>query len=149
MPIEQHWVAAPETNGHRDTICPGAVYVSGSHRHGRGVFAGRCFGAGDVIEECPVLPVFEDQVEALDSTELYGYSFEWQDGVAMALGYGSLYNHSWTPNARYDHDYERSLVVYTALRTIAPDEEITVNYAGDPDGRIELWFDIKEGPSCS
>ena len=43
----------------------------------------------------------------------------------------------------------RGLVVYSALRTIESDEEITVNYAGDPDGRIELWFDTKEDPLCS
>jgi len=100
MPTDSHELAR------RDVICPGAVYVSQSPVHGRGVFAGRRFRTGDVVEECPVLPILEEQIDALDSTDLYGYSFEWEDGVAMALGYGSLYNHSWTPNARYDHDYE-------------------------------------------
>jgi SET domain-containing protein len=125
----------------RTMICPGAVFVADSRVHGRGVFAARRFQPGDVVEMCPVLPVLADQIEALDGTDLFGYTFEWEDGVALALGYGSLYNHSWSPNARYDHDYVRGLVVYRAITEIEPRQEIMVNYSGDPDGRMELWFD--------
>jgi uncharacterized protein len=126
--------------------CPGSVYTGPSYVHGRGVFAARRFETGDVIEECPVLTVSEDQAPLLDETDLYGFTFEWGDGVALALGFGSLYNHSWIPNARYDHDYDRDLVVYSAVTTIDAGKEITVNYSGDPDGRIELWFDTDDRP---
>ena len=124
---------------------PGSVYAATSPIHGRGVFAARDFKGGDVIEECPILPVPGEQASLLDETDLSGFTFEWDGGVAVALGFGSLYNHSWTPNARYDHDYERGLVVYSAVRAIDAGEEITVNYSGDPDGRIELWFDAEPG----
>src|SRR5262245_25790783 len=124
--------------------CPGSVYAARSRIHGRGAFAGRRFEAGDVIEECPVLTVTNGQALLLDETDLNGFTFEGDDAVALALGFRSLYNHSWTPNARYDHDYERDLVVYSALSAIARDEEITINYSGDPDGRIELWFDAPD-----
>jgi hypothetical protein len=110
------------------------------------VFAARRFEAGDVIEECPVLTVAEDQASLLDETDLHGFTFEWKDGVAVALGFGSLYNHSWTPNARYDHDYDRDLVVYSAVTAINAGEEIRVNYSGDPDGRAKLWFDADDRP---
>jgi SET domain-containing protein len=125
---------------------PGSVYTSLSNIHGRGVFAARRFEAGDVIEECPVLAVPGDQAPLLDETDLYGFTFEWEDGVAVALGFGSLYNHSWNPNARYDHDYDRDLVVYSAVTAIDAGEEIRVNYNGDPDGRTELWFDTDSRP---
>jgi hypothetical protein len=125
---------------------PGSVYTAPSRIHRRGVFAARQFNPGDVIEECPVLTVSEDQAPIIDETDLYGFTFEWKDGIAVALGYGSLYNHSWTPNARYDHDYDRDLVVYSAVTTIDRGTEITVNYSGDPDGRIELWFDTDDRP---
>ncbi len=130
-------------------IPPDGVYVAPSRVHGRGVFAIRGFDADEVIERCPLLPVLEEQIEALDSTDIFGFSFEWEDGVALALGFGSLYNHSWHPNARYDHDYDNELIVYSAVRTIEAHEEITVNYSGDPDGRIELWFDMEEDEECS
>jgi uncharacterized protein len=126
--------------------CPGSVYTTRSKIHGRGVFAARRFHAGDVIEECPILAVTSDQAPLLDETDLYGFTFEWGDGVAVALGFGSLYNHSWSPNARYDHDYHRDLVVYSAVTAIARDDEITINYSGDPDGRMELWFDAPDRP---
>ena len=125
---------------------PGSVYMARSNIHGRGVFAARRFLQGDVVEECPILAVTGDQAPLLDETDLYGFTFEWHEGVAVALGFGSLYNHSWTPNARYDHDYDRGLVVYSAVTTIARDDEITVNYSGDPDGRMELWFDAPGRP---
>ncbi len=137
-------VTSIETIATDDVITPGDVYVAPSPVHGRGVFAGRSFEVGDVIEECPVLVVQADQFEALDTTDLYGFSFEWEDGAAVALGYGSLYNHSWQPNARYDHDYDRCVIVYTAVRPIAAGDEIKINYGGEPEARAELWFDTEE-----
>ena len=115
------------------------VLVAPSGRHGRGVFAGRSFEPDEVIEECPVLLVPADAITELG---LSGYCFEWDDEhCAIALGYGSLYNHSWRPNARYDHDHDANVVTYTAVRRIEAGEEVTINYSGDPDGDIQLWFD--------
>ena len=115
------------------------VFVGPSVVHGRGVFAARAFDAGEVIEVCPVLLV---AAAAVAAHGLSGYCFEWtEDECAIALGYGSLYNHSWEPNARYDHDHDTVVVTYTALRPIAAGEEITINYCGDPDSRGELWFE--------
>lgn len=33
----------------------------------------------------------------------------------------------------------------STLRPIEADDEITINYTGDPDGRDDLWF---EGPGA-
>lgn len=124
-----------------------AVYVGPSPTHGRGVFAARAFEAGEEIEAAPVLVVEEDQRAYLDGTALWGYYFEWDEGrAAVALGYGSLYNHSWSSNARYDQDFEARVIRVSAVRPIAPGEEITVNYTGDPNGRGELWFDAGPPP---
>jgi uncharacterized protein len=113
--------------------------VAPSPVHGRGVFAARRFRPGDLIEECPIVLVPADRAVAL---RLGGYCFEWsEDEVAVTLGYGSLYNHSWDPNARYDHDHTRDVVSYTAIHHIEAGDEITINYSGAPDGRADLWFD--------
>ncbi|MBV8387683.1 MAG: SET domain-containing protein-lysine N-methyltransferase [Acidimicrobiia bacterium] len=117
----------------------GDVFVAPSATHGRGVFAARAFEAGEVIEECPVLLVAADAVAELG---LSGYCFEWTDDeCAIALGYGSLYNHSWQPNARYDHDHDAGVVTYTAVHPIEAGEEISINYSGEPDGHVDLWFE--------
>jgi SET domain-containing protein len=64
--------------------------------------------------------------------------------VAVALGYGSLYNHSYQPNARYD-DESGKTKVFSALRDIAPGEEIVVNYNGVPEDKTPVWFKVMEG----
>ena len=50
---------------------------------------------------------------------------------------------------RYDHDYERDLVIYRAVDTIDPGTEITVNYSGDPDGTDRLVVRHLERPRLS
>jgi uncharacterized protein len=84
--------------------------------------------------------------EELGGTRLSNYCFAWgRDQVALALGYGSIYNHSYSPNARYD-DVGPQTKVFTALRDIEPGEEITVNYNGKPRSRTAVWFDVVETP---
>jgi SET domain-containing protein len=117
------------------------LYVASSPVDGRGVFTSRPLAPGDVVETCPVIIIPAEQCEAFEGTNLAGYWFEWEGGAgAIALGYGSLYNHSWRPNARYEHDYDTGTVIYVAIRHIGTAEEVTINYSGEPDGRAELWF---------
>lgn len=114
---------------------------------GRGVFARRPIPEGAVIERVPVLVLpFDDIKNRTDWTDLAGYCFLWGEGtVALALGYGSLYNHSFRPNARYDDVPPRSKV-FRALRAIEAGEEITVNYNGDPADLSPLDFEVIEPP---
>ena len=112
---------------------------------GRGVFARRLIQDGEVIERVPVfvLPVGETRT-ATGTTRLSGYCFEWGPGtVAVALGYGSLYNHSYQPNARYD-DESGQAKVFRAIRDIAKGEEIVVNYNGEPGDETPVWFKVME-----
>ena len=61
-------------------------------------------------------------------TSLANSCFAWGRGTrALALGSGSLSNHSFRPNARYDEVGPQTRE-FTAVRDIAPCEEITVNY---------------------
>ena len=72
------------------------------------------------------------------STGFGPYVFEWGEGkVALALGFGSLYNHSYRPNARYN-DVGPQAKAFQALRDIAVGEEITVNYNGEPARRRKV-----------
>lgn len=117
---------------------------------GRGVFARRLIRRGEVIERAPVLvlPVGELEEEA-DWISLWGYCFMWGEGkVALALGYGSLYNHSYRPNARYD-DVGQQTKVFSALRDITAGEEITVNYNGDPTDKTPVGFKVIEPVSST
>lgn len=114
---------------------------------GRGVFALAAIPAGTLIETAYVIPIPRDEMGAIESCILADYDFRWgQDGRegAIALGYGSLYNHSYTPNAHYVKHFERLTIDFIALKDIAPGEEIRTNYNGDPDSKKMVWFEVSE-----
>ena len=122
---------------------------------GRGIFATAFIPEGTVFERAPVLvmPAKEINVEQED-TVLSHYLFGWgKNTVAMALGFGSLYNHSYSPNARYE-DVNGQMKNYIAIRDIQAGEEVTINYNGDADSKELVWFDVIESkaeaaPKCA
>jgi SET domain-containing protein len=122
---------------------PEAVYVGSSESRGRGVFARRDLAAGEVIEVCPVI-VLAGAEEHLDKTHLFDYYFGWGESVAVALGYGSLYNHSYHANADHVCDHLHGAIRISAHRPISKGEEITINYGGPPDCSDPVWFDAVE-----
>lgn len=115
------------------------IEVRNTPRKGRGVFAREFIENGSIIEKVPLLIVTWDDIS---DSELADYAFvHTTTKAAIALGYGSMYNHSFNPNARYD-DVGRKTKVFSAIRDIQPGEEITVNYNGDPDNCEELDFEV-------
>lgn len=124
---------------HSDLVCVKRVSFKG-----RGVFARRAIPKGAIIERVPVIIIaLKDIMGGLDASVLKRYVFiRSKSTVAIALGFGSLYNHCYTPNARYD-DAPGPALVFTALRRIAPGEEITINYNGDPRDRSSVGFDVR------
>ncbi len=122
------------------------ISVKDSPGKGRGVFAQKYFKKGEIIETCPVLVFPAEEVEAFEFTRLYDYYFAWgadSKEAAIALGYGSLYNHSYTPNARYQKDFNNNLLKYICIRDIPKEEEITINYNCDPEDKTPVWFDVE------
>ena len=111
---------------------------------GRGVFARRRIHKGTLIERVPVLIVPVASLKGgLHSPVLSRYFYLWsRDKVAISLGYGSLYNHSFKPNAHYEHG--KMSIRYLALRDIEPGEEITINYNGDPEDLSPVGFSVIE-----
>jgi SET domain-containing protein len=119
-----------------------SLYVAPSPLHGFGVFTDEAFASGDPIEECPVLVIPSPQRDLIDRTVFSGYYYEWGQGEgALALGFGSLYNHSYKPTARYDQADQGPVLIISAIRRITPGTEITINYNGNPRSRKRLWFE--------
>lgn len=108
-----------------------ALLVRSVRGMGRGVFAGRPFRKGEVIEVCPVLLIPEHMERKCVGEELERYIFAWDktgDVAAIALGYGSLYNHSDSPNAAFAPRKRDKVVVFRARQDIAEGEQILVDY---------------------
>ena len=122
-----------------EIIPPNKVLVKESPIHGLGVFCFLPISEGELIEECPIfkLPIEKGQSSPL----LIDYRFNWPQGneweeQVLSWGYGSLYNHSETPNAHWVSDIDRRTFKFIANRDISPGEEIFVWY-----GDMNYWND--------
>jgi SET domain-containing protein len=122
---------------------PRTLSVQVTKNKGRGVFATTNIRGGKLIESCEVIVIPAAERKVLDSTILYDYYFEWgseDSAAAIALGNGSLYNHSYSPNAQYVRYLDAQRIDFVALCDIVSGEEITVNYNGEPLDSRPIWF---------
>ncbi|KAJ7857724.1 hypothetical protein B0H14DRAFT_3108151 [Mycena olivaceomarginata] len=107
--------------------------VKSSDGKGRGVFAAHAIPSQTTVESSPVLLFGKEEYEQHGRfTILDHYTFKWPNGrMALALGLGSLFNHSNTPNAN-------DLIHYTTTRPVEPGEELCIYYGST------LWFDLAD-----
>lgn len=125
---------------------PSNIYLADSKIENaqRGIFAAAAIAEGELIESCPIIYLTEEDYPLAKQTTLLKYYFlnEPENRSAIALGYGSLYNHSYEPNATYKKRLDEGFIDFYAIKDIAPEEEITVNYwFGDPNNKKKLWID--------
>ena len=119
------------------------LFLSHTSQKGRGVFTAEKLEVGDVIEVCPVIKIPSNQVKHINQTILYEYYFNWEEkgySACIALGYGSLYNHSPDANAEIILDYDKINIVFKAIRKIGSGDEICIDYTGGIKTGIKLWF---------
>jgi SET domain-containing protein len=113
--------------------------VRKTKRKGRGVFALRPFRKGELIESCPVVLFPAGLLDTGTILEAYPYSWS-EKKDAFVLGYGSIYNHSYSPNAIYMKNRQTKTIDYYAYRDISAEDEVVVNYNGEPTNKEPLWF---------
>ena len=113
---------------------------------GRGVFAKVAIKKGDTIERCPVIEIPEHDAEMVNQSILSSYIYylgKTKEQLFLTLGFGSLYNHTYEPNAKYKPNYKEQLIEFIALRDIQSQEEITVNYnQHEKKNGKPLWFEV-------
>lgn len=116
---------------------------------GRGVFARISLAINEVIEVCPVIEVSLDDAANNDERgKLTNYFFYFGDGLAMVLGFGSLYNHSYNANATYIKRPEDGVVEFRAITDIPAGQEITVNYNnGEPTNQTPIGRGVPDPAS--
>src|SRR3989442_8819820 len=129
----------------RSTLFPyTTLFRSGTvERRGRGMFASRKFLKGELIERAPVIVIDEKQWPSAEKTILSNYAFDWgehDEHAAIAFGYISIYNHSYSPNAQLEQMPDELMMEIIAIKDIEPGQEITINYNGDPENQDHLWF---------
>jgi uncharacterized protein len=121
-----------------------SLFIGVSPGRGRGVFTNKNLTAGEFIEISPVIVMSGEERILLDQTLLHDYIFLWgreESECCVALGYLSIYNHNFKPNAEYEMDFELSVIRIKTIRNIKKGEEIFINYNGTTNESKPLWFD--------
>ena len=119
------------------------LYITHSEGKGRGVFTSESIDSGEVIEICPVIIIPKLELPIIHKTILHDYYFLWGDDLgecAIALGFGSIYNHELDPNANFILDIYNKTIDIEAIKNIEAGDEITLNYHGEPGNMDKLWF---------
>lgn len=97
----------------------------------------------EVIEVCPLILVPMKEHGHIKRTKIYYYFFEYSDKYfAIVLGYGALYNHSYSPNSKYIFNYKTKTIKVVAIKNIKKGEEIFFNYNYFPGSQEPLgdWY---------
>lgn len=119
----------------KPTVRPPAVEVKNTGTaKGLGVYAVRDFRLGELVEECPVIVFAVSDWENLPQ-KIKERIFDWSGLTsgssgqhALALGYGSLYNHANPASLKYSAVRSTMILQFSANREIRAGEELTINY---------------------
>ena len=126
----------------RATQHPG-LYLLKNDKKGRSVHSANLIRKGDLIEICPIIKLSKKDLKRIHRTVLFEYYFLWGRKLekgAIALGYGSLYNHADKPNARFQLDLINDEIHILCKRKISPGQEITISYTDESRSDVKLWF---------
>ncbi len=132
------------------------IYIGWSKKlRCRGVFALEDIKKDKIVETCPTIMIPHASEEGRLQRHAAGnlldnYYYDWDEKYwCLPLGFGMLYNHSYTPNMDYVYDEKNKLIKYVAIQDIQKDDELTINYNGEPDDQtsIDTWFNEYTGKS--
>ncbi len=118
------------------------LYILHHPEKGRCVHCAEDIPKGALIEICNVIVLSKEDATLIHKTHLHDYYFLWDEkigSIGIALGYGSLYNHSSSPNAETESMIETDELRILATRDIPAGEEITFDYQGTMKD-TEIWF---------
>lgn len=102
------------------------------------VLAKTQFAKGEIVEIAPIIFV-GPETKAVPRLNNYIFEIDHQKQIyGVVLGYGSLYNHSSTPNITFAYSKENRQMYFIAARTISAGEELNIDYGKD-------WWEERNG----
>ncbi len=124
---------------------PDKLYISQSKipNSDRGVFANVNIKRGESIETCLFIEIPKHEISRLEESIFINYVYFFgknKERMLLALGYGSIYNHSYIPNAKYEIKANEGIIKFISIKNIKRNEEITVNYVQGTKEQVPLWF---------
>ncbi|HOZ85536.1 MAG TPA: SET domain-containing protein [Niabella sp.] len=122
------------------------LFIAETTQMGKGVFTAEKISKNTVIEIAPVVVMSGEERKLLDQTLLHDYIFEWGEEsqlCCVALGWVSMYNHSYESNCEYDMDDDSKTITIRTVRPIMAGEELYINYNGVWNSDKKVWFDAR------
>ncbi len=117
------------------------LYLKNSPGKGRGVFCHERIPTRTLIHVSPVLIMKGDDTELSQKTILQHYTYNWGIDQAVALGLGSMFNHSRSNNVGFLKVKEKEIIEYYTLCDVSPETELCIHYGP------HIWFDDADGLS--
>jgi len=95
------------------------------------VFATETIPKGTVVERSPVIIIEDKHEETVAKMPLQLYLFEFGKHQAIALGVGSLFNHSTKFNVDYKTNLKKKMIDFKAVRNIRKGSQLFIDYGYD------------------
>lgn len=109
-----------------DIFIKKCLYISNSDKGGYGVFTSQFIPVGTIVEISHTIPLSVDERDFSKTLPFYDYNVD-PNNTCVALGYGSIYNHS-NCKTNVDYIYDNGKMIYTTIQNIYPHTELYVNY---------------------
>ncbi|MDO8554982.1 MAG: SET domain-containing protein-lysine N-methyltransferase [bacterium] len=120
-----------------DILPPQKIKVIDIKGKGRGVVATQDIQAGETIEVCPIVFLSKKEIDFLENeSDVLRFYYLIQpetEKCCVMFGYGSIYNHSLSPNAEIDYNEKiaENFLFFKTIKDIKAGEEIVFNYQFD------------------
>lgn len=108
------------------------LYLKKDKKYGRCVFSSKDIKKNEIVEISELILIKKDKEikkihETILNNYVYSYGPKW---IAIALGIGSLFNHSKKPNIHY---YKKNKKLYfIAKKDIKKNNQLFIDYGYDP-----------------
>jgi SET domain-containing protein len=108
------------------------IKIKQTKKYGRGLFASEDIPINTIVEvsELIVIPDAKEDKQLL-KTRLKHYLYLFEEGSALALGVGSLFNHNPDPNVVWKMNIRRKKIIFKTKRPIRKGEQLFINYGYD------------------
>lgn len=107
------------------------LIVKKNKQFGRYVVTTENIRKGQIVELSELIVISKADAKLIHKTILNAYVYAYKiNGIAVALGIGSLFNHSSEPNLAYKLQNEK--MKFTAKRNISAGEQLFIDYGYDP-----------------
>lgn len=138
--ISHLYPTAPIYPTETPTLHTSPVKILSTPDKGRGIYASQDLKPGTLIDISPVLLLNdaeyygggkEGEGKGVEGSCLRGYVFTWrgkEKGFALALGMGSLFNHSIVPNVSFELNRSAYTIQYKTFKSVKEGEELCIFY---------------------